>query len=88
MKLPAPVTCCSRCLTPGHRIQLANVKCGRIVGGQRCQGINQATTQETDWRECATCQGSGIAGSSATSGCDQCNGFGWLYQRRSRFALP
>jgi hypothetical protein len=51
-KRPKPVTVCTNCGTPGYNIQLANGKCERMVGKERCTGTNQSAIAENDWGEC------------------------------------
>jgi hypothetical protein len=43
---PKPVTVCTNCGTPGYNIQLANEKCGRMVGNERCTGTNRSAIGE------------------------------------------
>jgi len=81
-KRPKPVTCCTNCGAPGYNIGLANGKCGRMVGKERCKGVNQSAIGENDWSECPSCAGSGYEGENR---CSQCTGAGWLFARRSFF---
>ena len=48
-KRPEPVTACTNCRAPGYDIRLANGKCGRMVGKERCTGTNQSAIGDNDW---------------------------------------
>jgi hypothetical protein len=64
-----------------NAIQLANGKCGRMIGNKRCKGTNSSANQENDWGECPSCAGSGSEGAKQ---CSQCEGPGWLFIRGRR----
>jgi hypothetical protein len=78
-KRQVPVTRCTSCGAHGYRIQLGNGKCGRMIRGKRCNGMNQSALQETDWVECAKCAATGFEGKRY---CRQCDGSGWVFVRR------
>lgn len=75
-KMQVPVTHCTVCGAPGYIIQVAERKCGRLVHGKRCEGINQSALQERDWVGCSKCAASGFDGKRY---CLECNGCGWLF---------
>jgi hypothetical protein len=79
MKRPKPVTSCTKCGAPGYNIALANGKCGRMVGKERCNGTNQSTPGVNEWVMCESCEASGYEG---TPQCSQCGGPGWVIHRR------
>jgi hypothetical protein len=81
MKRPKPVTSCTHCRAPGHNIQLANGKCGRMVGTKRCTGTNQSAIGDNDWGECPSCAASGYDGAAQCRQCDR--GSGWVFVRDS-----
>ncbi len=74
-----PVTVCTNCGAHGYNIQLANRRCGRIVSGKRCEGMNQRASLERDWAECPTCAATGFEGKRY---CRHCDGSGWVFMRR------
>jgi len=82
MKRPKPVTSCTHCRAPGYNIQLANGKCGRMVGTKRCTGTNQSAIGDNDWGECLPCAASGYDGAAQCRQCDR--GSGWVFVRDSR----
>jgi DnaJ-class molecular chaperone len=81
MKLPKPVTSCTKCGGSGYKITLANGKCARIVNWKRCKGTNQRATRDKDWAMCPSCEASGYAGAPQ---CSQCGGPGWFFVRERR----
>jgi len=40
LKRPVPVTCCTACGNAGYNLTLANRRCGKNIGGERCEGTN------------------------------------------------
>jgi hypothetical protein len=85
MKLPKPVTSCTKCGAPGYKIALADRMCGRMVNWKRCTGTNQSAIRDKDWAECPSCEANGYQG---TPQCSQCRGPGWLFVRNRSTLLP
>ena len=77
-KRPKPVTYCTACGKADTTSPLQNGPCGRMINGQPCQGTNSSATQENDWAECPSCNGTTWTGAS----CTQCDGVGYLFVRR------
>jgi hypothetical protein len=82
MKRPLPVTCCTRCRTPGHSLDFANLPCPRKIDGERCEGTIQGAIGEDDWLECPNCAASGEKSGMRGMLCAQCDGHGWIFDRR------
>jgi hypothetical protein len=75
MKRELPVTCCTECGGAGYNIRVANARCCKTSGEQRCSGIN-AIAIKTDWIECAHCQATGYYRNKE---CPNCKGAGYLF---------
>jgi DnaJ-class molecular chaperone len=75
MKRELPVTCCTECGGAGYNIRVANARCCKTRGEQRCSGIN-AIAIKTDWSECAHCQATGYYRNKE---CPNCKGAGYLF---------
>ena len=75
MKRELPVTCCTECGGAGYNMRVANGRCCKIIGEQRCTGIN-AIAIETDWIECTYCQATGYYRNKE---CPSCKGAGYLF---------
>jgi hypothetical protein len=78
MKRPLPVTCCTTCGNAGYNFTLADGRCGKTIGGERCKGTNASAITDGDWQVCATCQGIGV---KRNAQCSQCRGAGWQFAR-------
>ena len=76
MKRELPVTCCTVCGAVGHNIRVANGRCCKTIGDQRCHGVNATAVKSVDWIECVHCQASGYYRNKE---CPNCKGAGYLY---------
>ena len=75
-----PLTACTDCSMPGYYFVLANVKCCRRIGTERCEGFIRVTIGAKDWAECPACLATGREGNKE---CSQCFlGSGWQLLRR------
>jgi len=81
LKRPVPVTSCTACGNAGFNLTLANGRCGKNIGGKRCEGTNARATDEGDWQECSFCQAIGVEHNAP---CSQCRGVGWLLLRSTQ----
>src|SRR5258708_27544480 len=61
LKRELPQTCCTECGAAGYNTTVANGRCNKIIGEERCHGINQRATNIADWEECASCRATGSA---------------------------
>jgi hypothetical protein len=75
LKRELPKTSCSKCGAAGYNATVANGRCNKIIGGERCNGINQSATDIADWEECAPC---GATGFDRNKICSLCRGVGFL----------
>jgi hypothetical protein len=76
MKRELPVTCCTECGSAGYNIGVANGRCCKTSGEQRCSGINAIATKTSDWSECTLCQ---ATGHYRNEECPNCKGIGYLF---------
>jgi hypothetical protein len=76
MKRELPVTCCTECGVVGYNMRIANGRCCKTSGKQRCNGINAIATQILDWIECTHCQATGYFRNKE---CPNCRGSGYLF---------
>lgn len=76
MKRDLPVTCCTECSGAGYNKGVANGRCCKIVGGQRCNGVNAIADKTTDWSECVHCEATGYFRNKE---CPSCKGAGYLF---------
>ena len=76
MKRDLPVTCCTECGGAGHNIRVANLRCCKISGQLRCNGINAIAINPLDWTECTHCQATGYYRNKE---CPNCKGAGYLF---------
>src|SRR5258706_11405733 len=56
LKRELPQTCCTECGAAGYNATVANGRCNKVIGEERCHGINQRATNIADWEECASCR--------------------------------
>lgn len=75
MKRDLPVTCCTECSGAGYNRGVANGRCCRIFGGQRCNGLNAIADKTIDWVECTHCEATGYYRNKE---CPNCRGAGHL----------
>jgi hypothetical protein len=71
-----PTTRCTECGAAGYNVSVANGRCNKIIGGERCHGINQSATNIADWEECGYCRATGFERNKI---CSQCRGVGFLF---------
>jgi hypothetical protein len=76
MKRDLPVTCCTECGGVGYNIRVANGRCSKTIGGQRCSGVNAIAAKSFDWIECIHCEATGYYRNKE---CPQCKGAGYLF---------
>ena len=81
LKRPVPLTSCTACGNAGYNLSLANSRCGKNIGGKRCEGTNMRATGHGDWQECSFCQAIGVEHNAP---CSQCRGVGWLFLRSTQ----
>lgn len=79
-KQPQPVAVCTKCGAYSRRVEVINQQCSERPGGKRCKGVWGSALNYNDWAECPTCE---ATGREAGNRCSQCDGFGWIYVRRS-----
>jgi len=75
-KRELPVTCCTECGGAGYNKRVANGRCSKIIGGQRCNGFNAIADKTFDWVECFHCEASGYYRNKE---CPNCKGAGYLF---------
>jgi hypothetical protein len=71
------VTCCTECGFPGYNIRVANGRCSKTVGEERCSGVNAIAANKADWIECKHCQ---VTGYYRNKECPKCKGTGYLFR--------
>ena len=76
MKRDLPVTCCTECGSAGYNRRVTNARCCKIIGEQRCNGINAIADKTIDWIECAHCEATGYYRNKE---CPNCKGAGHLF---------
>jgi hypothetical protein len=76
MKRDLPVTYCTECGGVGYVMRVANGRCCRTVGGQRCSGVNAIAVESSDWIECGHCEATGYYRNKE---CPNCKGAGYLF---------
>src|SRR5438046_2376221 len=76
MKRELPVTCCTECGGAGYNMRVANGRCCKASGEQRCRGINAIATKTFDRSECTHCQATGYYRNKE---CPNCKGAGYLF---------
>ena len=76
MKRDLPVTCCTECGGAGHNKSVTGGRCCKIIGGQRCKGLNAIADKTTDWTECFQCEATGYYRNKE---CPSCKGAGYLF---------
>jgi DnaJ-class molecular chaperone len=59
-------------------MMVANRRCCKIIGEQRCSGVNAIAADKFDWIECNHCQATGYYRNKE---CPQCKGAGYLFAR-------
>ena len=77
MKRELPVTRCTECGGTGYNIRVANGRCCKTSGVQRCSGINAIAVKTLDWSECELCQATGYYRNKE---CPNCKGSGYLFE--------
>jgi DnaJ-class molecular chaperone len=80
MKRELPVTCCTECGGAGYNIRVANARCCKTIGEQRCSGMNAMAIKTFDWSECARCEATGYYRNKE---CSNCKGAGYLFAGQS-----
>ena len=75
LKRPVPVTSCTECGNAGYNPTLINLRCGKTIKGERCNGTNLSAINDSDWKECPSCNG---IGAERNATCGRCRGAGWL----------
>jgi hypothetical protein len=78
MKRDLPLTCCTECGGAGYNLMVANRRCCKIIGEQRCSGVNAVTANKADWIECIHCQATGYYRNKE---CPKCRGAGYQLAR-------
>jgi hypothetical protein len=78
MKRELPVTCCTECGRAGYNMRVANGRCSKVGGEQRCSGANAVAAEKGDWIECVQCQATGYYRNKE---CPKCKGAGYLLAR-------
>jgi len=76
MKRDLPVTCCTKCGGVGYNMRVANGRCSKTIGEQRCSGVNAIAVKNFDWIECIHCQATGYYRNKE---CPKCKGAGYLF---------
>ncbi len=76
MKRELPVTCCTECGGVGYNMRVANGRCSKTIGEQRCSGVNAIAVKTLDWIECVHCQATGYYRNKE---CPKCKGAGYLF---------
>ena len=76
MKRDRPVTCCTECGAVGYNMRVANGRCCKTIGEQRCGGVNAIAVKTLDWIECIHCQATGYYRNKE---CPKCKGAGYLF---------
>jgi len=76
MKRELPVTTCTECGSAGYNMRVANGRCCKTSGKQRCSGINAIAIKAFDWSECTHCQATGYYRNKE---CPSCKGAGYLF---------
>jgi DnaJ-class molecular chaperone len=76
MKRELPVTCCTECGGAGYNMRVANGRCCKTSGKERCTGINAIAIQAFDWSECTHCLATGYYRNKE---CPSCKGAGYLF---------
>jgi DnaJ-class molecular chaperone len=76
MKRDLPVTSCTECGGVGYNIRVANGRCSKTIGEQRCTGVNAIATKTFDWTECIHCEATGYYRNKE---CPNCKGAGYLF---------
>jgi hypothetical protein len=71
-----PVTCCTECGGAGYNMSVANGRCSKTSGEQRCSGTNAIANKSFDWNECTQCQAIGVYRNKE---CPNCKGVGYLF---------
>lgn len=79
-KREKPVAVCTRCGAYSRRVEVINQRCSNVYGRKRCKGVWGSALNYNDWEECPTCEATGRESSGR---CSQCDGFAWIYVRRS-----
>jgi hypothetical protein len=76
MKRDLPVTCCTECGGVGYNMRVANGRCSKTIGEQRCTGVNAIAAKTFDWIECVHCEATGYYRNKE---CPNCKGAGYLF---------
>ena len=75
-KKQQPVAYCTVCGAHGNSLLYINERCGKPLGGNRCNGIRGDARNRIYWKECLKCEGTGHYGKDE---CPVCYGRGWFY---------
>lgn len=73
-----PVGVCKKCHGITYRTEAIDQRCGRSPQGKRCRGVFKNATNDSDWKECTACKGSGKYEARL---CPFCSGIGWNFVR-------
>jgi len=76
-----PVGVCEKCGRHVHNVTAINEQCSQRIDGRRCTGVVGSRLQDTDWKACPTCDGTGLIEGRR---CDACEGDGVIDCRRKR----
>ena len=79
-KRERPVGICPRCHTIVRDFDLIRKKCAKpLPFGAKCPGVIRSALAADEWTECPDC---GASGRIDDNICTQCDGEGWLYDKR------
>lgn len=75
-----PVGICPRCHAVIRAFDQLGKKCARpLASGAKCPGVIRSALAADEWTQCPDCRATGRADGGV---CRQCNGEGWLYDKR------
>lgn len=74
-----PVAFCTVCNECSANISVINQPHRRTKYGDKCKGVFSSAICYNDWIICTTCNGTG---KFSEQKCDQCDGWGWILNRR------
>src|SRR6267154_3360651 len=75
-KRELPATCCTECSGAGYNMKVANGRCCKASGEQRCRGINAIATKKLDCSVCTRCPATGYYRNKE---CPNCKGAGYSF---------
>ncbi|HET9802056.1 MAG TPA: hypothetical protein VFP96_02350, partial [Candidatus Acidoferrum sp.] len=68
----------------GYNLAVANLRCSKINGEQRCNGIRALAKEISDWDECTLCWATGY---HRNKECPGCKGVGYIFVLRDKAAV-